>query len=198
MKKPFNFVLLALLAGGLLACNSNSRQDSVSAAQEANDTEDSSTFRAVPDLGVDAGQTYDDAEFAVQAAEAGLFEVQLGNIAADRANNQEVKDFAQQMIRDHGSANEELATLAGSKNIILPTALSRDNQEDLTKFNDLSAEEFDQDYIERMIEDHDRNIKLFERASSQSKDDAIRAFATKQLPILKKHLAHARTIDEKQ
>lgn len=197
MKKPFNFAFLTLFAAGLLACNSNSSQDSVSAAREANETEDSSTFRTVPDLGVDAGETYDDADFAVQAAEAGLFEVQLGTIAADRASNAEVKKFAQQMIEDHGSANKELTTLAGSKNIVLPTALGRDNQEELREFNEMPADEFDQEYIEQMVEDHERTIKLFEQASSRSKDDAIRAFVTKQLPILKKHLEHARTIDNK-
>src|SRR5690606_29779412 len=102
------------------------------------------TFRTVPDLGVDTEDPYSDADFAVKAAEGGLFEVQLGEIAATRALNQDVKDFANMMIKDHGLANQELIALAKQKNIVLPTALSRDNQEDLREFNEMVAADFDE------------------------------------------------------
>lgn|SRR5690606_2277759 len=194
---------LALAAGLLITAlygcnNSNTNQDSVSVAREANEIDDTATFRTVPDLGVDAGETFDEADFAIKAAEGGLFEVQLGKIAASRAVNQDVKEFAAMMVKDHGLANQELTALAKAKNIVLPTALGRDNQDDLREFNVKAANEFDEDYIERMIEDHERTIKIFERASSQSKDSEVKAFADKQLPILKKHLEHARMIDEKR
>lgn len=194
---------LALAAGLLITAlygcnNSNTNQDSVSVAREANEIDDTATFRTVPDLGVDAGETFDEADFAIKAAEGGLFEVQLGKIAASRAVNQDVKEFAAMMVKDHGLANQELTALAKAKNIVLPTALGRDNQDDLREFNVKAANEFDEDYIERMIEDHERTIKIFERASSQSKDSEVKAFADKQLPILKKHLEHARMMDEKR
>ena len=199
MKTSLALLATGFLVSALYSCNnSNTNQDSVSAAREANEIEDTTTFRTVPDLGVDAGETFDDADFAIKAAEGGLFEVQLGKIAASRAMNQEVKDFANKMVEDHGRANQELASLAKAKNIVLPTALGRDNQEDLREFNEKVAADFDEDYIERMIEDHERTIKIFERASSQSKDDELKAFAVKQLPILKTHLEHARKIDDKQ
>ncbi len=194
---------LALAAGLLITAlygcnNSNTNQDSVSVAREANEIDDTATFRTVPDLGVDAGETFDEADFAIKAAEGGLFEVQLGKIAASRAVNQDVKEFAAMMVKDHGQANQELTALAKGKGIVLPTALGRDNQDDLREFNEKAANEFDEDYIERMIEDHERTIKIFERASSQSKDSEVKAFADKQLPILKKHLEHARMMDEKR
>src|SRR5690554_4312127 len=199
MKTPLALLATGLLVAALYSCNnSNTSQDSVSAARDANEIEDTTTFRTVPDLGVDAGQTFDEADFAIKAAEGGLFEVQLGKIAASRAVDQEVKDFANKMVQDHGRANEELATLAKAKTIVLPTALSRENQKDLQEFNEKGAEEFDDDYIERMIEDHERTIKIFEHASSQSKDSDFKEFAVKQLPILKMHLDHARKIDNKR
>lgn len=188
-----------LLITALYGCNnSDTNQDSVSAAREANEIEDTATFRTVPDLGVDAGETFDEADFAIEAAEGGLFEVQLGKIAASRAVNQDVKEYASMMVKDHRQANQELTALAKGKGIVLPTALGRDNQDDLREFNEKAANEFDEDYIERMIEDHERTIKIFERASSQSKDSEVKVFADKQLPILKKHLEHARMMDEKR
>ena len=51
---------------------------------------------------------------------------------------------------------------------------------------------------QRELSIHERTIKIFERASSQSKDSEVKAFADKQLPILKKHLEHARMMDEKR
>src|SRR5688572_22529961 len=70
----------------------------------------------------------DDAEFAVEAADAGLLEVQLGTLALTKASSPEVKRFAQMMVDDHTKANNELKALAQQKNISLPTTLGNEHQ----------------------------------------------------------------------
>src|SRR5436190_20657258 len=65
-----------------------------------------------------------DSHFAMEAAEGGMAEVELGQLAADKASNAKVKEFGQRMVTDHGKAGEEFKTLAASKNITLPTELN--------------------------------------------------------------------------
>src|SRR5690606_9501857 len=118
-------------------CNNSGRsKDSVELADEANNGVDSANFRSVPELGVEDVQPFNDADFAVKAADGGLFEVQLGKIAVANASDQGVKDFGQMMVDDHGKANEELMALAKQKGIVLPTAPSEDNVEEIKKLND--------------------------------------------------------------
>ena len=49
-----------------------------------------------------------DQDFVTKAAQGGLAEVELGTIAEDRASAADVKKFGQQMVDDHGKANDEL------------------------------------------------------------------------------------------
>jgi putative membrane protein len=59
--------------------------------------------------------------FLRHAASDGLAEVQLGQMAAERATNSEIQRFGQRMVTDHTKANQELMALARSKNISIPT-----------------------------------------------------------------------------
>src|SRR6476620_6494216 len=61
------------------------------------------------------------ADFVNDAAQGGMAEVQLGQLALKNSQNPEIKKFAQMMVDDHGKANAELKTLAGKKNYTLPT-----------------------------------------------------------------------------
>src|SRR5690348_16339814 len=58
-----------------------------------------------------------DHTFIMKAAEGGLAEVQLGKLAADKGSSEQVKQFGQKMVDDHGKANDELKTIAQGKNI---------------------------------------------------------------------------------
>ena len=62
-----------------------------------------------------------DQHFFKEAAQGGMAEVALGQMAAERATNTDVKKFGQRMVQDHGKANQELKTLAASKGVTLPT-----------------------------------------------------------------------------
>ena len=63
-----------------------------------------------------------DTAFATKAAQANLAEIELGKLAQQKAMRDEVKQFAQRMVADHGKKLDELKGLAASKNITLPSA----------------------------------------------------------------------------
>ncbi len=133
--------------------------------------------------------------FWTTAAQGGMAEVELGKLALQKSQNAEVKKFAQMMITDHTAANTELKTLAAKKNIVLPTDIGghKDTVEDLSK---LSGAEFDKEYVEAMVDDHEEDVDFFEDKSDNSDAD-IKAFTTKTLPTLKKHLDAIKAIQSK-
>jgi hypothetical protein len=62
-----------------------------------------------------------DRNFIMKAAQGGMAEVELGQLASQRASDPQVKQFAERMVADHGKANDQLKQIASSKNVTLPT-----------------------------------------------------------------------------
>jgi putative membrane protein len=138
----------------------------------------------------------DDAKFAVAAANGGMAEVELGQLAQQKAVNSEVKDFGAMMVTDHTKANNEMIALAKSKGITLPVAIDTDEQKVKDDLSSRSGAGFDKAYVRNMIDDHKKDIKEFENASQNCKDADLKAFAVKTLPILKMHLAAIQKIHD--
>jgi putative membrane protein len=85
-----------------------------------------------------------------------MAEVQLGKLAAEKALSQEVKQFGQRMVDDHGKANDRLKQLATTKGVNLPTELDRSTQREMDKLAKLSGADFDREYMKHMVSDHRR------------------------------------------
>jgi putative membrane protein len=133
--------------------------------------------------------------FWVDAAQGGMAEVELAKLAQQKSQNAEVKKFAQMMITDHSKANDELKSIAAKKNITLPTDIGS-HKSTLDELSKLSGAEFDKEYVEAMVDDHEEDVEMFESKSSSSDAD-IKSFASKTLPTLKKHLEAIKAIQSK-
>lgn len=184
MKKLSSILMIGLSALAFQACQ-NKAKDSTENADSVNKTKDTTTNASVTGgIAVDK----DDAKFAVEAANGGMGEVNMGKIAQQNAANPRVKSFGAMMVNDHSKANDELMALAKEKNITLPAAVNEDEQKmeaDLTK---KTGKDFDKAYVDGMVKDHKDDIKAFEDASKNCKDPDIKAFAAKTLPTLRMHL----------
>lgn len=183
MKKLIYFSLIASAACLMQACGSTT--DSKSSADSANMAKADTAKKDSAVITVDP----DDAKFAVAAANGGMAEVELGTLAQQKAANQKVKDFGSMMVRDHSKANDEMKALAQSKGIVLPTAISADEQKVKNDLSSKSTADFDKAYVSEMIDDHQKDIKEFEDAANNCKDADLKAFAAKTLPTLKMHLS---------
>jgi putative membrane protein len=126
------------------------------------------------------------AVFVSKAAQDGMTEVELGKIALGKTKNAEVRDFAQRMVKDHGKANQELASIAKTKGIDPPKTLDASHKEMVKKLQSEEGDAFDLEYSRHMNMDHDKAIELFE-AASKSADADLAGFAKKTLPTLKEH-----------
>ena len=129
-----------------------------------------------------------DLAFMNDAAPGGMAEVELGKLAAAKAQNAEVKIFGQKMVEDHSKANEELKQLAAQKKVTLPPDVMPKHKEIMDKLSKLSGADFDKEYVKAMVEAHEKDVAAFENVSKTAADADVKAFATKRLPSLKMRL----------
>lgn len=174
MKKLAFNVLLAASLFATAACDNNKQTDSTEQAEDMNEDKLSDSME-------------DDAEFAVEAANGGMMEVKMGELAQMNGSSQEVKDFGKMMVDDHSKANDELKTLAMQKNIMLPTTLGNDMQEMYDEMSKKTGKEFDKDYVDMMVKDHNDDIDSFKKEANDGKNADLKAFAAKTLPTLEMH-----------
>ena len=143
------------------------------------------------------GSEASDQTFLKEAAEGGLAEVELGQLAAEKSSNEEVKRFAERMVEDHGKANENLKQLAAQKGVSLPSEPSAKQKANKERLSKLSGEEFDKAYMSDMLNDHRTDIAAFEQESDSGKDSDIKEFASQALPTLREHLKQAESVTGK-
>jgi putative membrane protein len=136
-----------------------------------------------------------DRSFMQKAAEGGMAEVQLGELAKQKAASDQVKQFAQRMIDDHGKANDRLKEVASSKGVTLPTNLASKDQLEKDRLSKLSGNQFDKAYMDHMVADHKQDVSEFKSQSTKAKDPDVKNFVVTTLPTLEEHLQLAQTTD---
>jgi putative membrane protein len=131
-----------------------------------------------------------DQDFMTRAAAGGLYEVQAGTLAQEKGRSPTVKAFGEMLVKDHSAANDELKALASAKGVTLPGTVPADKKKRLDKI--AKAKDFDKEFVDEVgVDDHKKDIQLFEKASKDADDAEVKAFATKTLPTLKGHREHA-------
>ena len=138
-----------------------------------------------------------DLMFAKSAAQGGMAEVQLGQLAVDKAQDPDVKAFGQKMVDDHGKANEQLKDVAVKDNITLPQQLTAKDEATKDKLSKMSGAGFDKAYMHDMVMDHEKDIREFKMEAKMGKNDSIKDFASSTLPTLEEHLKMAKDANQK-
>jgi putative membrane protein len=137
-----------------------------------------------------------DVKFLQKAAQDGLAEVELGQLAQQKAMRDEVRQFGKRMAEDHTKANEQLKAVASAHNVSIPSALDRRHEREMNKLSQLVGGDFDRAYMSRMVSDHRKDVRQFrKRANAKTQTDATR-FAAATLPVLESHLAAARATND--
>jgi putative membrane protein len=154
------------------------------------------TWAAVPAFAADSVAA-SDKKFVKEAAQGGMTEVQLGQLAADKATSPDVKEFGSKMVTDHGQAGDELKSIATTKGLTISDKLDAKHQSKVDKFQKLSGADFDKAYVKEMVADHKTDDAAFSKEASAGKDSDIKAFATKTDQVVKMHLSMIQDIQSK-
>jgi len=138
-----------------------------------------------------------DHAFLKNAAEGGKAEVELGQLAVEKASSPEVKQFGQRMVDDHSKANQRLEQVANKEGVTLPTSLDAKDQALKDKLSNASGEQFDHLYMSNMVRDHQQDVREFRQEANNGQDPDVKQFAQQTLPTLQEHLKQAESIAPK-
>ena len=171
----------------ICACNSsgtNDKQDSVDSAKTVN--------KEVKPVQADASN------FAVEAANGGMMEVELGKVAQENASSPRVKAFGAMMVKDHTEADDKMKTIASSLNIALPDSVNDATRKEIDHMKMKKGKDFDKAYVDMMVDDHKTDIAAFRKCADNCSDSTIKSFAYNTLPVLEKHLDSIQAIAGKK
>ena len=120
-----------------------------------------------------------DKNFMMNAAKGGMMEVEMGKMAAQNAQNADVKKFGNRMVTDHSKANSELMALAKEEGVSLPGAKSPGKWKS------------DKDYMDAMVKDHTGDLAEFQKEAKSGTDPDLKKFAEKYSKVVSAHLKMA-------
>jgi len=145
---------------------------------------------AVPCANAQTAISMADTNFIMAAAQGGMTEVKLGELASTSGTREDVKEFGQMMVKDHTAINDDLKTLAAQKGVVLPSTLDAEHQGMVDKMAALTGSEFDDAYINGMIQAHQMDDKAFNAESTATQDVDIKYFLGISIPVVETHLQH--------
>ena len=187
-------LILFFVACGARESSEAMNTDTSSTDSTASTISDTSATTTASTGGTVSAMSPADKEFVMATAAGGMGEVQMGQVAAQKALSPEVKAYAQRMVTDHTKANDELSQLATLKGLALPTDTDQPHKDAAQHVAGLSGAAFDKAYMTHMVEDHQKTVADFERQSTSATDADLKTWASKTLPTLQDHLRQAQTI----
>ncbi|HYG62465.1 MAG TPA: DUF4142 domain-containing protein [Thermoanaerobaculia bacterium] len=190
--KITNTASALLLAGALVTSACATQSDTQTGTAAGTDAGMAAGQQTTGDQG--AALAAQDRTFAMQAASGGMLEVQLGQLASQKAANAQVRSFGQRMVTDHSQANQRLMQVAQNKGLDLPTQMMPEHRAHLDMMAPLSGAEFDRMYMSHMIQEHNKDISSFEQQTRSGQDPDLRSFAQQTLPTLRQHRELAQSI----
>ena len=175
------------------SCNNSNGTDSTQAAKDSNTTKMDSTGAGTTATtpSVPPSVSKADQDFVVNTANAGMTEIQAGQLAQQKGMSKDVKEYGAMMVKDHTEAADKLKAVAASKNLTLPTAISPEMQSNIDDLQKKEGKDFDKAYIDMMVSDHKKVISAFNDESKNGSDADIRAFANSTIHTLQHHLDEA-------
>ena len=200
---PANKPLIALGIGALLVaagCGHSNRtannQSSPSSETAQNDRTGMASREANPNDTANrtANLSAADREFMMKAAQGGMAEVQMGQLAKDNSSNDGVKSFGDKLINDHKAANDDLKDIASRANVTLPTDLDAKHKASIDRLSKLKGSAFDRAFLKDQVKDHEHDIAEFRKEANNGQDTDVKNFASQKLPTLEDHLKMARDL----
>jgi len=140
---------------------------------------------------LDSGST----QFLTAAIHGNAAEVKMGDLALQRGNSKEVRDFGKTLVKDHSVGLEKSSSLAQKLGMVASPELTAEATKDYEAMARLSGAEFDRQFAAHMVKDHKKDLAAYRDQAQDGNNPQVAAYAQETLPTLQKHLEIAQTID---
>jgi putative membrane protein len=198
-------IQLATFAGAALICGATAMaQSSPGSMQQpqpgANQTQPGMNPMNQPSTGMASNgeTTPEDKVFVEEALKGGMTEVQLGQLALQKGNNPDVKQFAQKMVDDHGKMGDQMKQVAQQIGVKVPDGPSKKDKETIAKLQALNGDAFDKAYMKDMVKDHKGDLNAFKSETDNGSNPIVKNAASQGAQIIGQHLQMAEQINQKE
>jgi putative membrane protein len=136
----------------------------------------------------------DSRTFIKAAIQGDIAEVDVGKLAQEKGQSDAVKQYGAMLVKDHGEHKAKAEEIATQLGVTPPTGSSVGEKLTYAKLKVLSGAMFDRSFAKSMVKDHQDDIKEYQKESSKS--DAAGQLAKETLPVLRKHLEAAQSLEK--
>jgi putative membrane protein len=137
--------------------------------------------------GMNAGPGADKA-FVKKALEGNMAEIQMGQLALEKSQDDQVKQFAQRMVDDHGKMLDQMKPVAEQMGVKVPAGPSKGQMKSMDKMKALSGDAFDQAYIKDMVKDHKGDDNDFKMEAQSTQNPQLKQMVMQSDQIIESHL----------
>jgi putative membrane protein len=142
----------------------------------------------------DPARAGDAATCLKEAAKMNLTTIKFAQLAAQKAESEELKRFSQTLESDHKRAQTQLEPIAKKYNVTFPTTLDAKCEEEIAKLQALSGREFDKEFAKSAVEGHAMALAHLQKASKEAKDADVAQYTRDLLARVKDHQQRAREV----
>jgi putative membrane protein len=115
-------------------------------------------------------------------------EVQLGQMAQEKSQSDDVKQFAEKMVENRKRLDDQLAPLAKQLDVNQSKGPDKKMKQEMAKLQTLSGQQFDEEYIRTIEKEHEKDVKNLKQAAGSAQDPNVQRTAQADAPIIEQHL----------
>src|SRR3989442_123872 len=135
-----------------------------------------------------------DAAAMKQLAQDNLNEIEVGKLAASKAQRPDVKQFGQKMADDHARMFEELKRLAKIKDVAMPDKAALKDLAQNKVLERKSGADFDREFMAHMVKGYEKALLEANATAAKAKDPDFKSAAQQAVYNIKEHLQLAKRI----
>jgi putative membrane protein len=129
-----------------------------------------------------------DQAFLKQMFESNAVEVQLGQLAQEKSQSDDVKQFAEKMVENRKRLDDQLAPLAKRLDVSPSKGPDKKMKQQIAKLQTLSGPQFDEEYIRTIEQAHQKDVKNIKQAATTAQDPSVQRTAQADAPVIEQHL----------
>jgi putative membrane protein len=153
-----------------------------------------------------SSQSFADSTFVHKTLEDNVAQEQMGQLAAQKSQSDDVKQFGEKMAQIHEQLTNQMMPVAKKLGVDEPKQPSKKDRQEIEKMQALSGQDFDAAFIRAMLKDQRDDLKGFQDEAQGAQDPNVQQLAKMDEPVLNQHLqilekiaqAHSVTMESKK
>ena len=178
------YCLIIIASGLLVACNDDGTADKDATGDTSNVANNANNNATDTGNAINSG----DRDFISEVIASDMAEIRLAQLAQQKASSAEVKNVAKTLETDHTASLNQLKDLASRKGVTAPSEEDNDAKKRYDDLNAKTGTAFDREWVDKVMDKHDKSIKKFENKSTDNNADAdLKTWAAGLIPKLRSH-----------